>query len=86
MKAIAEAKANHGDIEATIRLIRDEQGFVLREGFFIKSLNKKRMAVHRLYETRKVGQWGDPIPLRDKAEALRRFEKECANHGATYHV
>ena len=86
MKPIATAKASHGDIEATIRLVRDEQGFVLREGFLIKSTNQTRMAIHRLYETRKNGQWGEPLPLRDKKEALRRFEMECANYGATYHV
>jgi hypothetical protein len=77
MKAIKEARFDHASTSGVLRLVRDAEGFSIREGLLYKPMGHERMRVLTLYK-------GRDKRLKDKAEALARFDMEVQAMGATY--
>lgn len=77
MRVIATAKVDHPATSGVLRLIRDAEGYSIREGLLYKPMGHKRVRVLTLYK-------GRDKRLTDKAEALARFDREVQAMGASY--
>jgi hypothetical protein len=77
MRVIKEARVDHASTSGVLRLVRDAEGFSIREGLLYKPMGHKKLRVLTLYA-------GRDKRLTDKAEALRRFAMEVEAMGASY--
>lgn len=80
MRIVKEARVDHASTSGVLRLVRDAEGFSIREGLLYKPMGHKRLRVLTLYERGR----GQTARLRDKAEALARFDMEVQAMGAQY--
>lgn len=80
VKVYAEARVDHASTSGVLRLVRDDEGFVIREGLLYKPMGHKRIRTIQLYERGR----GLTPRLTNKAEALKRFDMEVQAMGATY--
>lgn len=80
MKVIKEARVDHASTSGVLRLMRDSEGFSIREGLLYKPMGHKRLRVLTLFARGTNSQ----ARLTDKAEALRRFDMEVNAMGAEY--
>lgn len=77
MRVIATARVDHASTSGVLRLVRDAEGFSIREGLLYKPMGHKRVRVLTLFR-------GGDKRLTDKTEALRRFDMEVRAMGASY--
>lgn len=77
MKTIKQARFDHASTSGTLRLVRSEGVYSIREGLLYKPMGHKRLRVLELYQ-------GRDKPLTDHNEALRRFDLEVKAMGASY--
>ena len=77
MRIIATARVDHASTSGVLRLVRDAEGYSIREGLMYKPMGHKRVRVLTLFA-------GRDKRLTDKAEALRRFDMEVRAMGASY--
>lgn len=80
MKVYAEARVDHASTSGVLRLVKDAEGFTIREGLLYKPMGHKRIRTIQLYERGR----GLTPRLNDRAEALRRFDMEVKAMGAQY--
>lgn len=77
MRTIAKARVDHASTCGDLFLVRDGEGFSIREWLTYKPMGHKRCRVLTLYA-------GRDRRLTDKTEALARFDREVQAMGASY--